>query len=182
MIGLRKLFIFIILFIACDISVAAPPYFGGSVSVVARSSEPQYAHGYQFMLYYDPQCFKWRRFNIYFDTGISHFWVNNVTLHPRVTIYSFAPVIRSTFKRRGLLKPYVEISFGLAYINGTRFTDRNIGMRFVFQDRVGIGVLIGCAERLSLSVHAAHYSNAHLCGHNSGITLPLLIDLGYRFN
>lgn len=182
MIGFRKLSLLIVLFIACSASIAAPPYFGAQVSIVGKSSEPQNAHGYQFILFYDPQCFKWRRFNIYFDAGISHFWVNNTDLHPRVTLYSIAPVIRSTFKRRGLLRPYVELSIGLAYINSTRFTDRNIGMRFVFQDRLGIGVLIGCAERLSLSVHAAHYSNAHLCGHNSGITIPLFIDLGYRFN
>jgi hypothetical protein len=158
----------------------AVPYYGASFSYAAHSSEPQNLHGYQFMLNYDPQRFKWRKFNIYFDGGFSHFSVNK-SYNSTVNIYSIAPVIRYTFKRRGDVLPYLELSIGLAYLNHTRIENRNLGIHFSFQDRMGIGALLGTSEKFSVGVHAVHYSNAHLSSKNSGITIPLVLDVGYRF-
>jgi hypothetical protein len=47
---------------------------------------------------------------------------------------------------------------------------------------MGIGALLGTSENLSLGVHAVHYSNSHLSAHNSGISVPMMLDIGYRFN
>lgn len=156
------------------------PYYGGTFSYDAHSKDPSNLHGYQLMLNYDPQRFKWRQFNVYFDGGFSNFWVNSGP-HSTVNIYSIAPVIRYTFKRRGPVLPYLELSIGVSYMNHTRIADRNLGIHFAFQDRMGIGALLGKSEKLSLGVHAVHYSNAHLSNHNSGITVPLMLDVGYRF-
>ncbi len=71
------------------------------------------------MLNYDPQLFKWRQFNIYFDGGFSHFWITNTPYYTTVNIYSIAPVVRYTFRRRGPLFPYLELSIGVAYLNHT---------------------------------------------------------------
>ena len=90
-------------------------------------------------------------------------------------------MIRYTFKRHGPALPYLELSIGLAYLNHTRFDDRNLGMHFSFQDRMGVGAFLGKSEQLSIGVHAVHYSNAHLASNNSGITIPLTLDIGYRF-
>ena len=160
----------------------ATPYYGANLSYVALAHEPEHLHGYQLMLNYDPQRFKWRQFNIYFDGGFSHFWVNNTPYYTTVNIYSVAPVIRYTFKRRGPVLPYLELSIGAAYLNHTRIENRNLGIHFSFQDRMGIGALLGASENVSIGVHAVHYSNAHLSSKNSGITVPLVLDVGYRFS
>ncbi len=92
-----------------------------------------------------------------------------------------APVVRYTFRRRGPVLPFLELSIGLSYLNRTRLEDRNLGIHFAFQDRMGIGALFGKSEKLSLGIHALHYSNAHLANQNSGLTVPLMLDVGYRF-
>jgi hypothetical protein len=160
---------------------AEQSYFGANVSVPMITKEPESLHGSQFMVNYDPQRFKWRQFNVYFDAGFSHFWITNTPYYTGLNIYSAAPVIRYTFRRRGPIHPYLELSIGLSYLNHTRLDDRNLGIHFAFQDRMGIGAFMGNAEKVSIGLHAVHYSNAHLSDHNSGITIPLMLDVGYRF-
>lgn len=161
---------------------ANTPYYGANISYIAIAKEPSNLHGMQMMINYDPQRFQWRQFNVYFDGGFSHFYVNNTAHNSSISIYSAAPVVRYTFKKHGPIHPYLELSIGLAYLTQTRLDDRNLGMHFAFQDRAGIGVFLGSAENVSVGIHVVHYSNARLASHNSGITAPLIIDLGYRFN
>ena len=158
------------------------PYYGATFSLPLITKEPPSLHGYQFMLNYDPQKFQWRRFNIYFDGGFSHFWITNTPYYTSLNIYSIAPVIRYTFKKRGPLFPYLELSIGIAYLNHTHLDSRNLGIHYAFQDRAGIGVFFGSSKQISVGLHAVHYSNARLSSHNSGITVPIELDLGYRFN
>lgn len=157
------------------------PYYGASVSSILIAKDPPSLHGYQLMLNYDPQRLKWRKFNVYFDGGFSHFWTNSVN-YSTINIYSIAPVVRYSFKKHGPILPYLELSIGLSYLNHTRIEDRNLGIHFAFQDRLGVGALLGTSERFSMGVNAVHYSNAHLANHNSGITAPLVLNLGYRFD
>ena len=56
---------------------AATSYYGANFSYAAITKEPPALHGYQLMLNYDPQRFQWRKFNVYFDGGFSHFWITN---------------------------------------------------------------------------------------------------------
>lgn len=159
----------------------AVPHYGAVVSYPAVTKEPPSLHGYQMMVNYDPDRFHWRHFNLYFDGGFSHFWVTDTSYYTTVNVYSIAPVVRYDFKKHGQILPYLELSIGVSYLNHTRLDDRNLGIHFAFQDRMGIGALFGSSERLSLGVHAVHYSNAHLANHNSGLTIPLVLDVGYRF-
>lgn len=175
-----KLFVFAFFMVSSAGAYAEAPSYGANLSVPLYSTEPTNLHGYQLMLNYDPQAFLWRQFNVYFDGGFSHFSVN--TPHnSTINIYSIAPVIRYTFKKHWQLHPYLELSVGLSYLNQTRLEDRNLGIHFAFQDRMGVGTLIGPSEKLSIGVHAVHYSNAHLSDHNQGISIPLVLDVGYRF-
>ncbi len=160
----------------------AAPYYGANFSYALVTKEPPSLHGYQFMLTYDPDCFHWRQFTLYFDGGFSHFWVNNTPYYTTLNIYSIAPVIRNTFRKRGPITPYLELSIGLAYLNHTHLDDRNLGIHFAFQDRIGIGLLLGAKQQFSIGLHAVHYSNAHLSSNNSGITVPVMLDVGYRFD
>lgn len=177
-----RLTLYIIAFLMILPSIAdASPYYGATLSYAAITKEPPSLNGYQLMLSYDPQRFTWRQFDLYFDGGFSHFWVTSTPYYRTLNIYSIAPVVRYTFKRRGPVLPYLELSIGFAYLNHTRLDNRNLGIHFSFQDRMGIGALLGASEQLSVGLHAVHYSNAHLANHNSGITVPVVVDVGYRF-
>lgn len=159
----------------------AQPHYGANISIPIIATEPSTLHGYQIMGFYDPERFQWRQFNVYFDAGFSHFTQTDTPYHSTINIYSAAPVIRYTFKKHGPVHPYLELSIGAAYLNQTRFANRNLGIHFAFQDRMGVGMLLGEAEKFTVGIHAVHYSNAHLSDHNSGITVPLALDVGYRF-
>lgn len=167
--------------VALSQAAFSTPYYGTTISYGLYSKEPANLDAYQFMLVYDPQSFKWRKFNIYFDGGFSHLRNTNTSYYRILNIYSAAPVIRYTFTQLIPLYPYIELSIGSAYLNHTRLENRNLGMHFAFQDRAGIGAYMGDKQQLSIGIHAVHYSNAHLCDHNSGVTIPLVLDVGYRF-
>lgn len=158
----------------------AQPSVGATLSIATVAKEPPNLHGAQLMLNYDPDCFHWRKFNVYFDGGYTHYWDNSLHNHV-INIYSLAPVIRYVFKRRGYVLPFLELSIGIGYMDQTRFEHRNLGIHYTFQDRMGIGVLVGNKDQYLLGLHAVHYSNAHISSHNSGISVPIEIDLGYRF-
>lgn len=177
---ITSLFLF---FFSCffSTSIFAAPHFGMTGSYALITKEPPSLRGFQFMLNYDPDRFKWRKFNVYFDGGFSHFYITNTPYYTTVNIFSVAPVVRYTFRRRGFFLPFLELSIGLAYLNHTHLDSRNLGVHYAFQDRMGIGAMLGCTERVSVSIHAIHYSNARLASHNSGITVPLELDVGYRF-
>jgi hypothetical protein len=160
----------------------ASSYYGGTFSYVEFAKEPLNLHGYQFLLNYDPQCFQWRQFNLYFDGGVAQLWITNRPYYTTLTVYSLSPIVRYSFKKRGPFSPYLEMSIGLAYLNHTRLDDRNFGMHPSIADRLGAGFYIGSKQQFSLGIHTAHYSNAHLADYNSGITIPMEIDIGYRFS
>jgi hypothetical protein len=159
---------------------AQQPYYGFTLSdALVTSSYPNY-RGNQFMLTYDPQRFQWRKFNIYFDAGYSRIWVNSNVYHA-LNIYSIAPVIRYTFTKRGPFSPYLDLSIGASWLSKTRLANKNYGIHFAFQDRIGVGALFGPTQQVALGIHGVHYSNAHLAKRNSGITIPVVLDLSYRF-
>jgi lipid A 3-O-deacylase len=161
---------------------AEASHYGILFSKTLAASATHGLHGHQLMLQYDPQCCYWRKFNLYFDGGVSRFWVENHTHNRALTIYSAAPVIRHTFKPRGQLTPYLEFSIGAAYLTKTRLDGKNLGIHFAFQDRIGFGALLysNNGHEFSVGLHTVHYSNAHLSEHNSGITAPLVLDIAYR--
>lgn len=173
--------IFIALFVFIPSLAFSQPHSGLAVHVPIVTKDPPNLQGYQFMGLYDPARFTWRQFNIYFDGGLTHFWVTSHTHHKNLFILSAAPVIRYLFKQRGCLTPYLDLSVGLSYLNQTRFEKRNLGMHFSFQDRLGVGVLFGRERAFALGLTAIHYSNANLAAHNSGVSVPLMLDLAWNF-
>lgn len=169
----------LLLFFACQ--SFAKPYYGGTVSIPLLTKEPQSLRGAQFMLVYDPQRFKWGAVDVYFDGGYSNFSASGTLHYTSLSIYSIAPILRYSFQKRGLTQPFAELSVGLSYLNHTRLENRNLGIHFAFQDRVGMGILFGNEHKFLLGLHAVHYSNARMSEHNSGITIPLELDIGYRY-
>lgn len=177
----RQNLIFIALCISLPQICFATSYYGANFSYAAYAKEPDSLRGSQLMLNYAPERFHWHPWSIYFDGGFSHFGVTRTYYYTTVNIYSIAPVLRYSFERYGIFSPYFELSIGFCYLNHTHIDNRNLGIHFAFQDRMGFGTFLGTSRNLSLGIHAVHYSNAHLSAHNSGITVPLALDLGYRF-
>lgn len=180
MMGHKRIICSFLFFSLSNLALAIP-YYGINFSYALSSKEPSNLNGYQLMLNYDPQRFTWKELNLYFDGGFSYFRVPNSYHHSSINIYSIAPIVRFSFKKYGSISPFLELSVGLSYLNRTRIEKRNLGIHFAFQDRMGMGALFGNSQNLSIGIHAVHYSNAHLSSHNSGISIPLVLDVGYRF-
>jgi len=154
---------------------------GGSFYYSLISQDPDNLHGYRAALWYQPGNLIWKHVRVYFDGGMGYWWIANSNPHHSLYIVSLSPVLRYYYRKRYFLTPFLELSIGLSYLSKTRLATNNLGMHFAFQDRVGIGAAFGDDKRFSLGASAIHYSNASLCKHNSGMTIPLLVTLGYRF-
>lgn len=172
----------IVAFFSClPLMAIAQPHMGANLSYTILATSPGPLRGYQLMLNYDPGTLHWGHFSIYFDGGYSYFRATHARNFTVVDIYSAAPVFRFSFNPFTCVRPYLEGSIGVSYLNHTHLERRNQGIHFAFQDRLGGGVMLGAAHRVSIGLHAVHYSNAHFSSHNSGITIPIEIDLGIRF-
>lgn len=154
---------------------------GFTVSLPVITKDPENLHGFNGSIWYDPETLVWRQFHLYFDVVGAHYWVSGPSNpYHDINILAVSPVVRYLFKEHLKVIPYFELSIGASYLSNTRFANRNLGMHFAFQDRGGIGITFGSRQQYALGAHIVHYSNASLSSHNSGITIPLMIDLSYK--
>ena len=142
---------------------------GATISLPVITKDPDDLHGFSFSLWYDPETLKWRQFNLYFDVLGAHYWVTGPsTTYHDINILAVSPVVRYVFKEHFRVTPFLEFSIGPSYLSNTRFANRNLGMHFSFQDRGGVGILMGQRQQFALSAHIVHYSNGSLSSNNSG--------------
>ncbi len=71
---------------------------------------------------------------------------------------------------------FIEAGIGVAFVSETRYLDRNLGANWLFEDKLGVGVIINRHHRLG--VFFMHYSNADLASHNDGAD-SIGINYGY---
>lgn len=83
---------------------------------------------------------------------------------------ALSPVFVYYFNTGGSLGiiPYVEGGIGVAYIDDYRIAGRNLSSNFQFEDRIGVGALIG---RFDIKLGYMHYSNADIKSPNDGIDI-----------
>ncbi|MCD6038659.1 MAG: pagL [Gammaproteobacteria bacterium] len=143
--------------------------------------DPSPLKGYRGALWYQPSCLAWEHIKIYFDMSLGHWWVSHYPANREINIYSLAPTLRYYFTQRYFISPYIDLSIGASYLTRTRFADRNLGIYFSFQDQLAVGASFGKEQKLSVSLSMLHYSNGSIAGTNAGITIPLLINMGYGF-
>lgn len=158
----------------------ASPY-GVNVSYLLVNKDPNHLHGYRASFTYEPPHWIWRYVHVFFDAGVGHWYIDNTSYYRSLNIYSIAPVLRLYFRNSNTISPFFDISIGLSYLTKTRIDDRNLGMHFAFQDQVGIGASFGQEKHLSASINMVHYSNGSLCAMNAGITVPVMLNVSYRF-
>jgi hypothetical protein len=145
------------------------------------TKDPSHLKGYRGAFWYQPPRLAWQHVKIYFDLSFGHWWVSQYPENREINIYSFAPTLRYYLMQGALLSPYIDLSIGASYLTRTRIADRNLGIHFSFQDQMGVGASFGKEQRLSISLSAIHYSNCSMASTNAGITIPLLINVWYKF-
>jgi len=177
-VNIKKLLWTSIFSITTTIATASP--YGINVSYLILDKDPQYLYGYRFSLQYYPSSWVWKNVHIFIDGGYGHWWVDHADNYGSLNIYSIAPVLRLYFANQ-FLSPFFDISIGPSYMTNTRISNRNLGMHFAFQDQMGLGISFGQQKNLSISVTSLHYSNGSLCAMNAGITIPLMLNVSYRF-
>lgn len=175
----RTIFLFLLTSMHSTLVHANP--VGISYSHAIVSTEPENLNGFHVAMTYEPQSLIWPHLQIYFDAGYSHWWVTGNIAHRNLSIYSLAPYFRYYFFKQNTFSPYVQASLGIAYLTKTRLDDRNLGMHFAFQDQVGVGLAYGREHQFYTTLSALHYSNGAFCSNNSGMTVPILLSVGYRF-
>jgi lipid A 3-O-deacylase len=161
---------------------AAGLQFGVTLPIIVNGKDPDGVHGYHAMAWYQPESLIWPKVDVYFTAGYGYYWAHGATHHRSLDILAVAPVLRYYFAKTTYVDPYAELSIGPSYLSQTRFDDRNLGMHFAFQDIIGLGALLGKEKRLNISLSAMHYSNGSLCSMNAGITMPLMLNIGYKFS
>lgn len=177
---MKKMVLFIVIFFYL-LPTAFSHSIGGSVTYPLIGKDPSHMTGYRGSMWYQPTQFVWKKISVYFDASIAHWYITNNSYSNRsITIFAIAPVLRCYLKKSNTFSPYLEASIGPSYLSNVYFADRKLGMHFVFQDMIAVGALIGKEQRLSISLRTMHYSNSSLAKKNAGITIPLLITVGYQ--
>ena len=101
------------------------------------------------------------------------------------TLYSGSLAFASRFwlMHLVLLHAYAEVSFfGPTILSKSEFDQRNLKSNFLFQNYLAIGTEIGAGSGFSLELKAVKYFRANLIRpEQGGITVPLLLSLGYLF-
>jgi len=145
------------------------------------ASDPDDLKGFRTAMTYQPKSLAWGRSHLYFNGSFGHWWRTEASNNHHVNIVALAPVFRYYFANTTTISPFGEISVGPAYLSRTRLGTYNLGMHFAFQDILGLGFTVGAKKHFSFTLMAMHYSNGSLCNHNRGMSLPLALNLGYRF-
>lgn len=175
---IRKLGFFLLgLFFSSSILAST----GITVTAPLITKDPQNIRGGKLSLWYQPESFIWNRVRVFFDVGYGHWWVNGNFPQRQINIISAAPTLRFFFTQNNYFSTFIDASIGPSYLSEVRIGKQKLGIHFAFQDQLGLGALIGKGQRFAMSLSAMHYSNASIARKNAGITIPLLINVGYRF-
>jgi lipid A 3-O-deacylase len=71
------------------------------------------------------------------------------------------------------IQPYLELGIGASWLSNQRIAGRDVGMQFLFEDRIGFGFRFGQKQKYDITARAMHYSHASLVPHNPGINMFL---------
>ncbi len=95
---------------------------------------------------------------------------------------TFFFVFRFWLFRTDSFNPYIAWSIGgPTLLSRDHFSSANLGGHFIFQDFIGLGILVGRDHRFDINLKIYHYSNADLFLHNDGFDVPAVLTVGYIF-
>jgi hypothetical protein len=153
------------------VSKTVPVFWTGNVSIASGVA-----------LRYERNVFHTRRvFGLDLGTSVAH-WQDGGNAGQFFTLSAY-PLLRFTFLRAPIADVYGFYSLaGPSFISVTAVDGRDIGThRFTFQDSIGVGSFLGAGKRFMAGLSVAHYSNGNLFPKNPGVTIPLMLSIGYTF-
>jgi len=163
-------------------SQAANFQVGTTLPILIKGKDPSGVRGVRANVWYTPQAFVWPKFKVYFTLGYGHWWANGARTYKQINIISAAPVLRFYFKKSQYFSPFIEASIGPSYLSKTQFATQKLGIHYAFQDEIGLGTGVGKKRKLYFTLSALHYSNGSMAKMNAGITVPLVLNIGYKFD
>lgn len=122
-----------------------------------------------------------KKFSGYWELAAERINANRIYLYPttpNVQAGSISAVLR--LKKKIGVPLYLDLGLGVAYFTKQSISKRQLGSNFLFEDRLGVGVLLGKKQQFEIGYRLLHYSNAYLASENNGLNLQLLV-LGYWF-
>ncbi len=118
----------------------------------------------------------------YWEASFSRINAKKIYTYPtnhHVQVGSLSAAVRLLENNR--LPVYLDLSLGAAFFSNQNIAARNLGSRWLFEDRLGVGLLFGKRKQIDIGYRFVHYSNAYLAQVNNGLNLHLM-TLGYWFN
>jgi hypothetical protein len=169
-------------------SYALPSYgigFDYATGRVVDLDNTNNVDGAGFTGVYHPNWPLWHNIETFFQSDLFYFHSSNASMTPgfdaNLWILAVAPVFRYHFLPGNNIDPFIDASVGAGYMSTSKFDDRDLGIRYTFQDTAGLGVLLGQEQQFSIAVRIVHYSNAGLSSENRGFTIPVIASLRFNF-
>lgn len=166
---MRKLLLVILLVIL------APQVFARSAVSISYGSGTQKLKAYR-LAYIDGWRFKSKN-NRFFD-GYWELALTRFHKQEDMSSINVAGVVRLKFKL--LLPWYTDIGFGIVRLTKDQFASRDLGSKLLFEERIGLGILLGREKSLEIGYRLMHFSNGYLANSNHGLNLHLAV-IGYWF-
>lgn len=108
--------------------------------------------------------------DIYWEVSINFWEFGELNRHETNYVVAFSPVIGKTFYYVDDKYPLRwEFGIGISLVEDTRFAGKDIGSHYQFEDRLGLAIDFGTANRHSVAIRYMHYSNGGLNSKNPGI-------------
>ena len=123
-----------------------------------------------------------RAFDGYWELGFTRMDSKKAFAQPtynKLSAITAAAVLR--FSKRFIYPVYLDLGIGLAHLSKQEIATRELGSKNLFEDRLGIGILMGNRRQIEIGYRVLHFSNAYLAKKNQSLNIHFLV-LGYWFN
>ena len=119
-------------------------------------------------------------FNLTFDGSMGE-WYSTAPANKNLFTAALTLAFRTYLYHFSKATPYVLISSGPAYLSSRKFGENTQAANVAFQTSAGVGMEIGQAKRVDLSLKLIHYSNAYTMYPNQGFNIFYVGSIGYLF-
>ena len=107
--------------------------------------------------------------HLYFESSIN-FWEYGLDDNYDTNfVLSLSPVFQYQISCLLGNKVYVEAGIGMSFLDDTLFAGKNVSTHYQFEDRLGILIKFGEAEKQQVSLRYFHYSNGGVKKPNPGL-------------
>lgn len=110
----------------------------------------------------------------------------STTENTHLTTFVLAGAMRAYFTEpmSKRIRPYIQASFGPAYLSSKTLGNRTQGANYAFQSTLEVGTEVGIDHNhhaVDFNIRMMHYCNAGLFHPNQGINLTPVFSVGYQF-